>query len=919
MRSIDRAMGRASKSIWQKVMPQTVVRARYEKLAAAIEISGLFDQNWYRTNNRGLAKRNKIDSIIHYLRQGAAEGRDPNPLFDTDWYMAQYPDVAAAGVNPLVHYMAHGAAEGRDPNPLFDTDWYMAQYPDVAAAGVNPLVHYMAHGAAEGRDPSPLFDADLYIAQYPDVAAAGDNPLAHYLALGAAERGDTSTSNDHFPLSYFEVGGRHFLGHLVPTTENLEKHRFRFRVGSKVTSLTTLLPRGERPTSSVKARSVAVIIPVYDGFDETRRCMESVFSSRIENRSLARLIVIDDCSPSSQLRAYLEEISTHDGVLLFRNPVNKGFVASANYGMSIAGECDVILLNSDTEVSGNWVDRLAAQAEADPKIGTATPFSNNATICSFPDLSGSKDVTPALELRQIDDAFKGANSMRAVDLPTGVGFCMFIKRACLNEIGEFDEQTFGTGYGEENDFCMRAGARGWRHILAGDVFVFHRGETSFRESSVTKKARAWELICDRFPNYSASVAQWVRQDVSLPLRFAAHAALWRSAARPVVLHILHTWGGGTERHVAELTSKLATSAHHMVLLAKSDGVCTKISLLLQDPSNWRAFDMSADALEVLAPLLKSFGVSQVHVHHFIDIFAELQTFLRSLDLTYDVTIHDYASICPRINLVNETDRYCGEPDEEGCLQCLAGGGFKLANDIVWWRERARLLIAEADRVLCPSIDVAERLRRYVPNANLIVVPHEADCYNPNRVANIPALHSHEPLRVGVIGNLDRHKGGAFLLDCIEAAQRIDLSIKWYVIGQFGSSFQATVERFRGLLHVTGRYESKDLPRLIADAAPHLIFLPQRWPETYSYTLSEAFAAGCAVLAPDIGAFRERTAGVSWCWLYEVNIAPRRLAEILFEIRQKHIAKNQPPPLIHPPKAWSISPRHNFYNDSYLRS
>ena len=213
--------------------------------------------------------------------------------------------------------------------------------------------------------------------------------------------------------------------------------------------------------------------------------------------------------------------------------------------------------------------------------------------------------------------------------------------------------------------------------------------------------------------------------------------------------------------------------------------------------------------------------------------------------------------------------------------------------------------------------MAERLRRYVPDAHLIVVPHEEDFYNPDRIARIPALLSNEPLRVAVLGKLDRHKGGAFLLDCIEAAKQTGAAITWHVIGDFEPSLQARVERLRGLLHVTGHYKSKDLPRLIADVAPHVIFLPQRWPETYSYTLSEAFATGCAVLAPDIGMFKERTAGVSWCWLYPVNIAPSGLVETLLEIRRSHIANSHAPPLIKPSTNASISPRHDFYHDGYL--
>jgi cytochrome P450 len=153
--------------------------------------SPLFDTDWYLTQYPDV-RASGINPLVHYLEFGAAEDRDPSPLFDTDWYLARYPDVRANGMNPLVHYLQHGAAESLDPSPVFDTDWYLAQYPDVRANGMNPLVHYLQYGAAKGLDPSPLFDTDWYLAQYPDVRSNGMNPLVHYLVHGAAEGRDPS-------------------------------------------------------------------------------------------------------------------------------------------------------------------------------------------------------------------------------------------------------------------------------------------------------------------------------------------------------------------------------------------------------------------------------------------------------------------------------------------------------------------------------------------------------------------------------------------------------------------------------------------------------------------------------------------------------------------------------------------------------
>ena len=94
-------------------------------------------------------------------------------MFDTAYYLRQYPDVVEAGLNPLVHYLECGAHEDRKPNPLFDTAYYLSQYPDVAESGLNPLVHYLECGAYEDRKPNPLFDSAYYLNRYADVLEKG--------------------------------------------------------------------------------------------------------------------------------------------------------------------------------------------------------------------------------------------------------------------------------------------------------------------------------------------------------------------------------------------------------------------------------------------------------------------------------------------------------------------------------------------------------------------------------------------------------------------------------------------------------------------------------------------------------------------------------------------------------------------------
>jgi len=107
-------------------------------------------------------------------------------VFDAAWYLNAYHDVADSGDDPVLHYLRNGAAEQRDPGPYFSTSYYLATYPDVAEAGVNPLLHYLVSGAAEGRDPGPSFNTSLYLEENPDICKSGMNPLEHFLAQDRA-------------------------------------------------------------------------------------------------------------------------------------------------------------------------------------------------------------------------------------------------------------------------------------------------------------------------------------------------------------------------------------------------------------------------------------------------------------------------------------------------------------------------------------------------------------------------------------------------------------------------------------------------------------------------------------------------------------------------------------------------------------
>ena len=281
------------------------------------------------------------------------------------------------------------------------------------------------------------------------------------------------------------------------------------------------------------AATLDIVIPVYRGLAETRACLESVL--RADCRRPIDVIVIDDASPEPEISALLREVARMGRINLIAHERNAGFVASVNEGMALHPGRDVILLNSDTEVADGWLDRITAHFEADATIGTVTPFSNNATICSYPRTLANNALPPGETTATLDEAFARANAGRRVDIPTAVGFCMAISRRCLDRVGLFDVERYGAGYGEEVDFCMRAARAGLRNVLAGDAFVRHVGEVSFGGAGLERREKAQATVDALYPEFQQRLAEFIPADPPRMLR--RRADLQRLARQPHALRI----------------------------------------------------------------------------------------------------------------------------------------------------------------------------------------------------------------------------------------------------------------------------------------------------------------------------------------------------------------------------------------------
>ncbi len=614
-----------------------------------------------------------------------------------------------------------------------------------------------------------------------------------------------------------------------------------YRVNVKLTRAETKVAFG-----GLLDKPIDIILPVYNGLDDLKRCLNSLLSARTKLDWHA--YVINDASTDTLVASYLDSFKENKRITVISNETNLGFVETVNKGFSLTKH-DVLLLNSDTIVYDAWLDRLVMHALS-PKVATITPLSNNATIASFLEICSEENTTAGLTGQQIDLLCYEANNGNAVRVPTGIGFCMYISREALETVGYFNSKDFGRGYGEENDFCVRATEKGFTNLIATDVYVYHAGGVSFGEEKQARVLNAVKKLNELYPFYDKKIHEFVSLDPIREFRLRTLIKLSKKDDRPAILHVCHNHGGGTLQHIRELGERFEAESINWVLRALGGH---KVRLEWSTaPSTYIDIDTEEDKV-FFWELLKGLRLSRVHVHHIAALPKEVLTFIKESGLNYDVTIHDYFFIAANPTLA----------DARGRIQ-LNAKGIPLAQsslsteELKVWQAEQHAFLEQAQRVLCPSKASKAIYKHYFPKVNYKLALHvdAEDVIYPD-ISLRNSLNS--ATKVLVVGAINREKGA----DVIEAVAK-QLQADNMGITLLGYAFR----KLHKSVNVLGVYAYKDIDDLILKEDPDLIWFPALWPETYSYTLSAALRSGKPILAPSIGAFPERLANRPYTKTYD---------------------------------------------------
>ncbi len=447
---------------------------------------------------------------------------------------------------------------------------------------------------------------------------------------------------------------------------------------------------------NLRAQQVTVIVPVYADYDATQVCIETLLEEL--KASSHGAILVDDATPDPRIAKYLAEFAAQSLVQVIVNARNLGFIGSVNRALERIKQGDIIILNSDTVVPRGFINRLTAAARSSPDIGTVTPLSNNGEFVSFPMPNTANPLASRQEVELIDAIAAKVNSDKIVDIPSGIGFCLYVTRACLDRVGPLSED-FTRGYLEDVDFCVRARERGFRNVCAPSVYVGHAGSKSFAEEKRSLVVRNLRVLERRFPYHRSECAAFIEAD---PLR-TARQEIERTAASVARHPRLLVTGKGVIGAIARQRAQEVTSAAEPAMILevryRADGAIVRIKNAAGEMPQSLQFNLSSSSeCELLADFIKSNEPSRIELLDPANTPFQLIDLLLNLKVPYDIFIADAGLLGPQNEKIFATaarSLAAYESDKRGEARCKAAAATWKGTDP--WRRIAK----GAQRIIVP--------------------------------------------------------------------------------------------------------------------------------------------------------------------------------------------------------------------------
>ncbi len=644
-------------------------------------------------------------------------------------------------------------------------------------------------------------------------------------------------------------------------------------------------------------KNIDIIVPIYNAYEFTEECIKSI----IKNTDLSKhtLVLINDKSPDEKILPMLLKYKNKNSdkqIIVLDNEQNLGFVKTVNKGMQYS-ENDVILLNSDTEVTKNWIEKIQRCAYSNQYIATVTPLTNNGTIASVPNFGIDNELPQNMTLEEYAEMIEKISKNRYPELTTGNGFCMYIKRDVIEEIGLFDDETFDKGYGEENDFCYRALDHGYINVLCDNTFIYHKGTQSFKKENLTASRAAlidehMKLLREKHPIYVQKTDNFLANN---PLRDIHENInlniLLHNKKR--ILYLVNEWEenmemtGGTSLHIKDIINSNIKNNIASFVVSPDKNDLTQFKLYLYTDKYAKAIANYKTDInyygqitytnnsykEMLENIFDSFKIDILHVHHFLFQTFDAIDIAKERNIYSIITLHDLYMICPSINMVYK-DKYCENDNTKDCAKCLNIRYGVNSNILNKWQKTCFEILKKFDKIIVPSNNTKKIFENIYKELEIEVVEHgvaitEVKTKNTNKTS--------KQFNIAFVGAMAIHKGSNILKDLISKNNNANIKIHL-----FGKSEDKELTKNKSNYINHGPYKRGELPQLLIDNNIDLVCMFTTWPETYSYTLTETYMAQVPVLTFDIGAVGDRIKEDGLGWVIKLDT---KSTEILAKIEE----------------------------------
>jgi len=617
---------------------------------------------------------------------------------------------------------------------------------------------------------------------------------------------------------------------------------------------------------------VSVIVPIYNAVDDVKVCIERL--KKYTNKDVD-IILINDASPDKAIKLLLEDAAKESNFRVYHNDKNLGFTKTVNRGIELAGTNDVILLNSDARVTPRWIQGFKRALATDHKIATVTAMSDRAGAFSAPNIGNDNDLPAGIKEEEYAVAFRRRAVGYYPTVPTGNGFCMYIRRSCINEIGGLDAEAFPRGYGEENDFCMRARAAGWRNVIDDRTYVFHDRSKSFggEKDELIKAGRA--VVDTRYPDYGKAIQIFSQSPLISMARFKARKAVDDSyeIIKPRALYVISTVTGGTPQTNRDLMFALHKTLEPWLFRCDSkkmtlykvlpEGDVVVAQHVLKEPVD-PLTHQSAEYDRVIFSWLSRYDFELVHVRHLAWHSLSLLRLAKKAGAKVINSFHDFYALCPTVKLIDGDGIFCGSKCTSGINSCKAelwpdGSIPDLKHAwVTTWREKFSAALNYCDAFVTTSQSARQTVKNGLNLDESIpfeVIEHGRD-FSKFKSINLENTPDGK-IKVLVPGNLDDAKGLNVIRQLL--VHDVNKTLEFHLLGK------CDVEINDARVIKYGAYKREEFINHVEKIQPHLGVVFSIWDETWCHTLTELWASGLPAVVfeyPTVSA-RVKSSDAGW--------------------------------------------------------